>query len=280
MFNTISKAGGADSFCSVVVPAIHQLMYKIEDQEITQEFAEMWAAAGDHLNKQVDGGIQTWLRCSLGSAMLEHLSFRLGNQLFFLHVVDVDGKVFGPGSYEGLKSISNGCNGHCCLLPMKKHMFQGWQPARPSWGLISPEDGSSINPIELVSDEDIVMTDWELHDFAVQVVRDDLTGKGFKITSVQGNPAVNPSLWFLGDSGQLEFVVVGHGKYPAKAADRPNNIDNIRDHFDKLGYKGNFASVVFSSEDEAFNPLDTQPMCQLYRGHGFYIKYEGIEALS
>lgn len=37
-------------------------MHDIEMQEMSQEFLKCWQAAGMHLNQQVDGEIQSWLR--------------------------------------------------------------------------------------------------------------------------------------------------------------------------------------------------------------------------
>jgi hypothetical protein len=45
--------------------------------------------------------------------------------------------------------------------------------ARFVWvGLVDAQTGRPINPVALVNDELIEMTDWELQDFAVQIVRD------------------------------------------------------------------------------------------------------------
>jgi hypothetical protein len=77
-------------------------MHNIEMHEMTEAFFPCWTAAGIHLSKQVDGGIQSWLRAHPYPPFLEHLSFRLGNQLFFVRIEDVDGKAQGPGTSVGL----------------------------------------------------------------------------------------------------------------------------------------------------------------------------------
>ena len=43
---------------------------------------------------------------------LGHLSFRLGNRLFFVRVEDVDGKAHGPGTIRGLATAARDANGH------------------------------------------------------------------------------------------------------------------------------------------------------------------------
>ena len=75
-------------------------------------------------------------------------------------------------------------------MPMKNEGDE-WRVLEDDWGLISADTQRPINPLELISDEDIEMTDWELQDFAVQVVRnhikDELDGE---IMSSQSNPSV------------------------------------------------------------------------------------------
>ena len=82
-------------------------MYEIEMHERSEVFFPCWKAAGIHLSKQVDGGIQSWLRAHAYPPFLEHLSFRLGNQVFFVRVEDVDEKVRGPGNPQGFSRASD-----------------------------------------------------------------------------------------------------------------------------------------------------------------------------
>lgn len=125
-------------------------MYEIEMNEISEAFFPCWKAAGIHLSKQVDGGIQSWLRAHPYPPFLEHLSFRLGNQLFFVRVDDVDGKVQGPGNPRGAITAARSANGRACILPMTKKLFGGgWVADMPGWGLLDAvvcADGRPGNP--------------------------------------------------------------------------------------------------------------------------------------
>ena len=51
------------------------------------------------------------------------------------------------------------------------------RPSKTSCWLINPETKELINPYDLVTDENIIMTDWEIQDFAVQVVRNYIKDK-------------------------------------------------------------------------------------------------------
>jgi hypothetical protein len=184
-------------------------MYQIEMQEMSEDFFQCWKAAGNHLNSRVDAGIRSWLRAHPYPPFLEHLSFRLGNQLFFVRVEDVGGKVLGPGSVRGLTAAALDANGRACILPMKKNLSSGaWVTDRPGWGLLDAETRDLIDPAALVTGEKIEMTRWEVHDIAIQVVCDYLKEQGFQLKSWQGDPELNPSIWFVGRTKRPEWVVV------------------------------------------------------------------------
>lgn len=252
-------------------------VYEIEIQEMSKEFFHCWKAAGLHLNKQVDGGIQYWLRAHPYPPFLEHLSFRLGNQLYFVRVEDADGKVKGPGSLRGLLTAARNANGLACLLPMKKRLFGGsWIADMPRWGLLDVDTRLPIDPVALVTDEKIEMTQWELHDMAVQVVLGHLEKQGLQVMSSHGNPEVDPSIWVVGTTGKPEWVVVRPIKFPADKAKRPDNWATIARNCAKLSTTGHFASVAFASVNQPFQSNSEAPV-PLWRGHGMHVRFSGLE---
>ncbi len=251
-------------------------MQNIEMQDMSPAFLNCWQAAGNHLNKQVQGGIQSWLRAHPRPPILEHLSFRLGNQLFFVRVEDAEKNVEGPGSLRGLMSIADGCKGHACILPMKRRFLGGaWVAERGGWGLVDARIGTSVDPVMLITDQRIEMTHWELQDFAVQVVRDQITKEGYQLMSWQGNPAVDPAIWFVGKSKRPEWVVVRVVRYPLSGAARPANWGAIAADCAHMSNVGHFASVAVVSVDQVFDPTDAEAV-PLWRGHGNYVRYEGL----
>lgn len=251
-------------------------MYDIEMHAPTRDFAECWSAAGQYLFRHGGERIATWLRMDLVPPFLEHLSFRVGNQLFFIRLEDVDGRIVVPGNREGLLAIAAACKGFPCLMPMKKSASDNkWTPARGAWSLVDARTGEPVDPPSLVTDQKVEMTDWEVHDFGVQVVRNHLTEKGFKLMSAQGNPNVDPSLWFVGDSGKPEWVVVRTVRYPAREALRPKNWSAIAEGCARLSAIGHFASVAFASGDQEFRS-NHEPAVPLWRGHKAIIEFEGL----
>jgi hypothetical protein len=251
-------------------------MIEIELQWASEEFRRCWAAAGRHLDSCVPG--LRWLKADLSPPFLEHLSFELGNQAFFVRVEDTDGILDAPGIRGGLLAIATGCNGHPCLLPMRRNGSE-WAPEYPGWGLVNARTGAPIDPVALVTDQQIEMTNWELQDFAVQVVSSQLQKEGREVTLRQGNPDVDPSIWFVGDSGP-EWVVVRAVRYPELQADPPINLREVAENCSSRGKVGYFASVGVASADDAFDPSGTIPPVPLWRGRPMVLRYQGLVALA
>ena len=250
-----------------------QSSYEIEMQEASEAFRYCWQAAGRHLNAQGRGEV-VWLRTHLNPPFLEHLSFRLGNQLYFVRLEDVDGEVTVPGIREGLLAVSEGCEGHPCILPMKRTGSE-WAVAYPGWGLLDARSGNPIDPFKLNTDMPVEMTDWELHDFAVQIVRGQIEKAGNELMSWQSDPRISPSLWFVGDNGP-EWVVVRATRYPDLEAEIPADWNSIADRCSRLGKIGHFASVsVAKSADDG--GIDPGP---LLRGGPMIVRFEGLKKIS
>jgi len=249
-------------------------MREIPMREVSPEFAECWQAAGLHLQQQ---GEVSWLRAHLHPPILEDLSFRLGNQLFFVSL-DVERLApFSAATARALRTIADGCRGHACLMPMRK-TSKGWQAAAPGWGLLDLVTSRPVDPPALCTGEKIEMSAWELQDFAVQIVREQLEREGRKLMSWQGNPDVDPSLWFVGDRGP-EWVVVRAARYPEKAASPPANWAAIAEYCSHIGRLGHFASVAAANAKDPFDPSKGPPM-PLWRGHGMIVSYDGLKPVT
>jgi len=247
-------------------------MYDIEMHVPSEEFARCWGAAGQHIQTQAQGPLHSWLKVSLSPPFLEHLSFRLGNQLFFIRIEDVDGHLEVPGSREGLQYIAEGCKGHACLMPMSR-CGGTWAPYASGWGLLGAKTGTPIDPVALLTYERIEMTDWELHDFAVQMVRDELQKDGKQLMSWTGDPRLDPAIWFVGDAGP-EWVIVRAARYPAPNENLPAHWKQIAERCAKIGKEGTFISLSVASSPDAFDPSGAVPPQPLWRGHKMFVTWE------
>jgi hypothetical protein len=148
----------------------------------------------------------------------------------------------------------------------------------PGWGLVHLLGGKPLDPPSEASDVPVVMTDWELHDFGVQVVRDWVAKEGARIMSSQGNPDVDPSLWFVRDRGP-EWVVVRTVRYPDRGAPRPDNLDEIAAGCARLSRFGHFASVAVVSTSQPFRDAH-EATVPLLRGGPMHARFTGLEPLA
>ena len=252
------------------------LMYQVEQAKPSEDFVRAWKAAGQHIQNQADTGLG-WIRDTLNSPMAEHLSFRIGNQIFFVFVEAAEFKYSaGKGLFEKVCVIANAIP---CLMPMKKSLGM-WQPEYTGWGLIHPISKAAINPLDQVSDELIEMTDWEIHDFAIQVVSTKLEESGKRVLSKQSSREIDPSIWFQDVLGS-HYVLVRAGRYPESEVHFPDNIDAIKKGCSKMSDSGFFASVIFANSEDPFDPdaRTNHNFLPLYRGHGVFPKYSGLQAL-
>ncbi len=244
--------------------------------QATEEFIECWQAAGTWIQRQAGDSNIAWMRTTLDTPLMEHLSFRLGNQLFFVRVVDADDLIESPGTQEDLMTIAEACNGHACLMPMQFN-FGTWRPTNKGWGLISAKDGAAVNPPDLVTDEKIEMTDWELHDFAIQAAKMHLMQEGETILAAHSNPNIQPCIWLNNEQGSAQWVVVQAVRWPEEAK-IPANIKEIEAAYKNRSATGNFAYVLFANEAHDFNkPLaEGEKPLPIYRGDKVNISWSGL----
>lgn len=245
-------------------------MYEIEQDEPPKEFAVAWQCAGMHIQKMGQEGIN-WLRATLNPPLAEHLSFRLGNQLIFVYV-DTDSFPFTGKRKQLFLNVSEEATAIPCVMQMQQRLG-GFEPVLEGWGLVHAKTGHGVDPASLVSNELIEMSNWELHDFSVQVVRDQLKKEGKNVFSSQSSLHIDPSIWFE-DKGKPFWVIVRSGRYPQQQAPRPSNIEAIKSSCARMSPNGFFASVTAANMND---PLTSDTAMPLYRGHGLHFRYEGLE---
>jgi hypothetical protein len=249
-------------------------MYEVHQDPASESFQRAWLCAVQHLYRVGGSGIN-WLRADLQPPLAEHLSFRLGNQLVFVFV-EVAG-VEGPSSLSLFLDVSKEATAIPALLPMEQ-AGATYQPTLGGWGLLHAVTRAPLDLPSLASNEPIEMSDWEVHDFAIQVVSSYIESSGGTILSKQRSRQIDPSIWFRDESGPA-FVVVRSGRFPLLEAPRPSNISKIADSLSRLSRRGYFASVTAASAEQphAHESRGALPLC---RGHGLVVRYLGLQPLG
>jgi len=251
-------------------------MYQVEQDEPSEEFKIAWQEAGRYIQSKGGEGIQ-WIRATLNPPVAEHLSFRIGNQLFFIFVEAAEFSF--QNAKELFLRVSREANATPCIMAMTKRIAS-YEPESAGWGLINAESGESVDPGFMVSNELIEMSDWELHDFAIQTVKNYLSKQGKKVFTAQSSLEIDPSIWF-DDAGDVHWVIVRAVRYPEKEAVIPQNINEISQSCSKMGKSGYFASVMVANSDDPFDPLaaSNDNYLPLYRGHGMMVNFKGLDSI-
>ena len=229
-------------------------MHPVPINKVSQEFTDCWVAAIQHIATRVDPNTIFFIKQDLTPPFLEHISFRLGNQIFCVHVCDQDQELVVPSESQATIVASEKSNGIPCKIVMQA-TSDGWIPRTSDWGLTHLITGELVNPEDLVTGELIEMSEWEQQDFAIQIVRHVLEQKGHKIRSWVPDPGINPQIWFIDPEGRDHFVVVRWVKYPDIHAVVPHNIGEIMEACALESNSGFFTSVVIANPvNKIINP--------------------------
>jgi len=213
-------------------------MHKINQPLPSKEFTQTWKSAIQHIQKIAGKTNLIWLWKDLYPPFTVHLSFRIGNQLFLVFIETEEMRF--NNSKTLFLNITNDANAIPCLMPIIKNGDE-YKPELDGWGFKNPITNERVNPLSHVSEQPIIMTNWEHYNFAVDIVKDDLRKDGKIVTSVNVDSRLCPSLWFK-DGNDMAWVIIKTIKYPEREAHKPENLELL---IKKLSPHGNgyFASV-------------------------------------
>ena len=252
------------------------MTYEIPMNEVTKEFAECWRSAGLHLNEMASALEERqfgYFNASLAPPFLEHLSFRVGNKIYFVCLADIDQSLTCPTGVDQTIYAAELARGVPCVLPMRKTR-EGWKPVNESWGLVHAQTSELIDPAKLITDEPVAMSEWEIQDFAVQIVRSDLEAKGHQILSNNSHPNVNPSLFFVNEHHEKCFVQVLPGVFPNNPLVNRANLERLKRSLDEHSDRGFYAPVKLLGE-EVLNTRG-EAIQELFRGFPLSVSYDGL----
>ena len=238
-------------------------MFRVDQETPSDDFVRAWLAAGKYIQSKGGPGVK-WLRMNLYQPMAEHLSFLLGNQMFFIHIHAAE---FEREPCEAFFNLAASANATACIMPMRQTLT-GYEVELSGWGLLDALTGAAIDPPSMMTAELVEMSDWELHDFSIKVVASHIEKNGFRLMSTCSDPEINPQLWFE-DIGTENFVLVRAARYPE---DRPKIDDTIIDIGRRvLGNPdaGYFAPIAVANADDPFDPdaKTSGIFLPLYRGY-------------
>jgi hypothetical protein len=237
----------------------------------------MWIDSATTLQRELTYPALRWLRTEISDLAGEHLSFHAGNQVFFVRIFDVHDRIRVPGTFDAFLRISENWGGVSCLMPMRQLRPSKWVPASHLPGLVDYVSGSPLDITKYFLPTPPKMSQWELHDFGIQVVRHHIENAiGAEILSYQSDPAVEPAIFFAEDDGWSGVIVrtetfprTDMNIYPAYDFNLSEIAATGIDHL----YLANV--TVMSADDRNKNSNDNKP----FRSDPLTIDFAGLSKL-
>lgn len=186
-----------------------------------------------------------WIRNEITYPSFDHLVFRFKNMVYSVYIDFIDrshgyGLTVKKEYLEQIRICENNNMIPCLYLLDPKTMT----PPSRGLNLINTATREPVDPMEISTDEPVEMSDWEMHNFAIQVAIQDLINKGFEIGSFCDYPGIAPNIWFSRKepvTPSWAFVRFHKGQ-PA-----PSNQIRIPDCHERLKqFPGYYASVTFN----------------------------------
>lgn len=280
------------------------IQYLIDRPEPSEIFLRARHIAGSQLQDQFNDNNQKsvnssyegfkWIKAELTYPSFDNLTFAYKNSVFsvVIELIDDKGSSFTKQQKDRLLKACDENNLIPCtfrlyfkekidnflgrLMGNKAQLDYELTPLKQGWNLYDVRTSQEIAPLNLASNEKTIMSKWELSNFAIQIVRNDLEKEGNEILSFCDLPEVNPQIWFKNKKGETGWVIVKHIKN-----------ENEKDYKEWVGledrspqlkpYDGYFASVQIIPSD-GWNGVSEFPT-DLCRGDGMYVNYKGLERI-
>jgi len=139
------------------------------------------------------------------------------------------------------------------------------------WNLFDPISNKRINPLALSSEKPVIMSKWELSNFAIQIVIADIVKEENQILSFCDMPEINPQIWYKNKEGNVGWIIVKHINSDGDL-DYKKWVGLEQKNKQLLPYDGYYASVQF--ESKRLNSMNI-----LNRGDQVSVNYKGLERI-
>ncbi len=257
-----------------------------------------YKTAGESIQKYVsEKGLEfpdfSWILINLASPTFQHLCFRYQTYIFSIIIgihgfetkeeKEIDGIVVSEQDYNKLILESKNNNLIPCICPIA---------ARPQLPLINKLclihaiTGDYITLENLLPQEQVPMSKWEINSMGVQIVKEHIEKENVKINSYCDVVGIEPQIWFE-KNGRSSYVIVRSnpiGKRKEKFGINRNLLLSLKE------YDGYFADIQFASsspilkdENGKIVPLsmrDGDKDVWMWRGDGFHYHFTGLQPIK
>jgi hypothetical protein len=225
-----------------------------------------------------------WVKTELTYPSFSHLTFAFKNKIFaiVIELIDNSGSTFNKQQQENLLNACSENNLIPCLFKINVKENPNWliidgdddielKPIEKGWNLYDANNNEKIIPVNLSTEEPTLMSNWELSNYAIQVVISDLEKTSNQILSFCDLLEINPQIWFKDKDGNVGWVIVKchHPNFNYELEDWMGIQNNIKS---LMPFNGYFASVKFES-------MNSKSTSILLRGEQFHVDYDGLKRI-
>lgn len=218
-----------------------------------------------------------WIKAELSYPSFDNLTFAYKNAVFsvVIELIDDANSSFTQQQKDRLLIACEENNLTPCLFKIHvKEMFQGNYELASfahGWNLYDAITNDKIDPFSMSSDKKIMMSSWELSNFAIQIVKSSLQEEGHRVLSFCDLPEVNPQIWFKDAMGNVNWVIAKYN--PGTSGLSLQEWAALIDKNPLLKpYNGFFAQVKFHSHS-------SKSSIDLFRGDEVIVSYEGLDRI-
>lgn len=196
-----------------------------------------------------------WYHSNYKSPIYDNLCFLYGNTIFsvLIEVIDANNTSYLRQEHiDNQFAVCKQYNFIPCKYPVvvpnpydlnNVHI----KPLYNGLNLIHTQTGEKIIPQNLITNEKVLMTDWELRHFCILYTAANLNSKGCRIARLQDMMGYDPQIWFYPPVGKMAWVIVRFETPNKKEEIDPTMINKILNQ----GFKNDgFLAELYISPDE------------------------------
>ncbi len=246
---------------------------EIDKKPPSELFIELRNFTGEYLQQIMKTKERCfWFKSEMTRPFFDHFNFIYKNQIFsvLIDMRDMNDNSLMPKEFIARQlGESNKHNLVPCLFPVKIDdlVNNKYSTLNDGWNLQCTKTNKIIIPEDIISDKKILMSQWELHNYAIMQMRYLLKQCDVQIISFQDIMGVDPQLWYLDENGNKCWMVIRYF-FDEKQKKLPDDITEITRRCFK--FNGYFAPFIFSSKTSGK---------KIYRGDQIETKYLGLEKI-
>jgi len=235
--------------------------------------------AGQHIQQFINSSPDyNWVKVEQTHPCFDHFNFKYKNKIFSV-LVDIknpEGKSFMPPEFIKRQLDESERNNLVpCTFPVvvdnpDEPALNTMKTFGDGINLFNTITSNVVVPESIGTDDKVLMSNWELHNYAILHVRSILKQKNVPVISFQDIPVINPQLWMIDNRGNKCWVVIRHYVGNEEASITPEDLTEITRRCFK--FNGYFCSV-------GFNPSKKSGDKYLFRNSVIDTQFNGFKTI-